>query len=194
MENKNLTVIKGEKSSANKFPDRTNGAHPGDVRLNSTHLSAQLEQLTAHEVMTPHPFTVANSDSIETALDILDSHNFRHLPVTDGQGNLVGIVSDRDLRSFALPMGVELDHPELAHGRSDRQIATIMQTDVISVDTETEIEEVLDLMIQEKIGSIPVVKPGTRLLVGIVSYLDLLKQLQELYAQANQEPVSANSR
>jgi acetoin utilization protein AcuB len=56
-----------------------------------------------------------------------------------------------------------------------------MTTDVISVNPETELEEVVDLMIEHKIGAVPVVEADSSKLVGIVSYIDALRAARDLF-------------
>ena len=52
-----------------------------------------------HDHMTPSPITVMPGQTVAEAIDKLLQHNIRHLPVVDDQGMLLGILSDRDLRS-----------------------------------------------------------------------------------------------
>lgn len=55
----------------------------------------------------------------------------------------------------------------------------VMGSDVISVNPETELAEIVELLVEQRIGAIPVVRAGTRELVGIVSYIDVLRALQD---------------
>jgi len=59
----------------------------------------------------------------------------------------------------------------------DAPVADLMSSDVISVELETGIDEIIDLMIDEKVGAVPVVD-DRGVLVGIVSYVDLLNELR----------------
>lgn len=96
----------------------------------------------------------------------------RHLPIVS-DGELVGIISDRDLREVTSRLVAE---GETEINRVlDRPISDLMSADVLSVDPETELEEVVDLMIEHRVGALPVVSPGTDELVGIVSYVDVLR-------------------
>ena len=58
-----------------------------------------------HYHMTPEPVAVQPDETVAEAIEILEQHSFRHLPVVDEEGVLLGMVSDRDLRS-ALPSTV----------------------------------------------------------------------------------------
>ena len=123
--------------------------------------------MVVEEIMTKDPFALKITDTIGTALRQLAEADVRHLPVTEG-GRLVGIISDRDLREIA-PGGTPVDREAIGDS-----VASIMSSDVISVNPETDIVEVIDLMIEHKIGAVPVVGPSDKL-VGIVSYVDALR-------------------
>lgn len=87
---------------------------------------------------------------------------FRHLPVV-AHGRLVGIVSDRDVA-----------------GADARTIAQVMRTLVISVTPDTPVEVAAHLMLDNKIGALPVLGAGSADLVGIVSQTDLFEVLARL--------------
>jgi acetoin utilization protein AcuB len=55
-----------------------------------------------------------------------------------------------------------------------------MSTDVLSVDPETDVGEVVDLMIEHRVGAVPVVDADSEELVGIVSYMDVLRASRDL--------------
>lgn len=99
----------------------------------------------------------------------------RHLPIVE-DGELVGIISDRDLRDVIARLLAESAD---ANSILDRPIADTMSADVLVVDPETELEDVIDLMIEHRIGALPVVAPGTQDLVGIVSYIDVLRAARD---------------
>jgi acetoin utilization protein AcuB len=54
-----------------------------------------------------------------------------------------------------------------------------MSSDVICVEPETELADVVELLLEHKIGALPVVRPDTRELIGIVSYIDVLRGLRD---------------
>jgi acetoin utilization protein AcuB len=59
-------------------------------------------------------------------------------------------------------------------------VVRIMSADVVAVDPEAELGEIVDLLVDNRIGAVAVVRPGTRELVGIVSYIDVLKAVRDL--------------
>ena len=119
--------------------------------------------------------TVRSTVSIGEALSILKEVDARHLPVVDGRA-LVGILSDRDL----LELRNVLDDPDADTSVLARAVSAYMSTDVASVDPETELAEAIDIMLERRVGALPVVQAETEILVGIVSYVDVLKAAREL--------------
>lgn len=124
--------------------------------------------MVVDEIMSPKPVSVEADQTVREALRRLITEDIRHLPVVD-QGALVGMVSDRDVRGLASEV---LSGNELSEQLS-RPVSEVMSSDVVSVDPETEIGEAIDLMIEHRIGALPVVADTQ--LVGILSYVDVLR-------------------
>ena len=121
--------------------------------------------------MTAEPTAIRPSTTIREALRILRDLDVRHLPVVNEDRELVGMVSDRDLRG--LPLEIELaDRKTVA---LDTPVSTLMSSDVMEVETETSLADAIDLMLDSKVGALPVVD-DRGVLVGIVSYVDLLRE------------------
>jgi acetoin utilization protein AcuB len=136
--------------------------------------------MTIKDIMTENPACVEVSAPITEVLETLHDLDIRHLPVVNN-GELVGLVSDRDLRSFSLPEMVRFNNPEKANARLNADIGSLMSGDVHSVGPEDEIVEVVRMMIDHKHGAVPVVDPIDGRLVGIVSYIDVLRAAEELF-------------
>ena len=138
---------------------------------------------TAKDLMTKDPISLKATSSMKEAFQILQSMEIRHLPVINAQDELIGMISDRDLRSFALPR--TLDEAGFGELRSalGGKVADIMTGDVLSVEVEAEATEIIDLMLEHKVGAVPVVD-GDGALVGIVSYIDILRELAALVEDA----------
>jgi CBS domain-containing protein len=120
--------------------------------------------ITASELMTESPTVVDATSTLRNAIEKLHTLDVRHLPVVDTDGALVGMLSDRDLRTFSMALPV------------DASVATIMTSDVIAVDVDADVAEVVDLMLDNKIGAVPVLDADGAL-VGIISYVDVLREL-----------------
>ena len=114
--------------------------------------------------MTSRPITITPEERLPHAVELMQQHRFRSLPVV-GDGKLVGIVTDRDIRT-------NLNHLE------SLEVGKVMTTKVISVTPHTSVWDAARLLSERKIGAMPVVDEGV--LVGIVSTSDLLKACSEL--------------
>jgi len=130
--------------------------------------------VVVQEIMTRNPYAIEANQSVREAMHRLLSLDVRHLPVLDN-GVLVGMLSDRDVRGIASATLTGEVNDQLSAAVSD-----LMTSDPISVDPEADIGEVIDLMIENKVGALAVVAEDK--LVGIVSYVDVLR-----YARAELE-------
>ena len=133
--------------------------------------------MIAGDLMTPDPTTVTPEASVAEAWDLMRVLDIRHIPVVDGQ-TLVGMVSDRDLARVDMAGILASEGADVLRQELATPVVKIMSADVISVDTETDLDDVVSLLIEHKVGALPVVRPGTRDVVGILSYIDVLKAVQ----------------
>lgn len=130
--------------------------------------------MRARELMTENPTTVASDATTWDAVELLQSLEIRHLPVVDGD-TLVGILSDRDLDGVRVPMDrAILDQEQVA---DRRPVSELMSGPPITTDPESSAREVAEQMLEHRVGAIPVVDPGSGDLLGIVSYVDVLRGL-----------------
>jgi acetoin utilization protein AcuB len=134
--------------------------------------------MRAGTLMTTHPATVTTKATIAEALDLMRALDIRHVPVVEN-GALVGMLSDRDLAY--LDVGASLTNEGAARLRREltTPVVRAMSSDVICVEPETDLSDVVALLLEHKIGAIPVVHPDTRAVVGIVSYIDVLRAVQD---------------
>lgn len=123
--------------------------------------------MVVQEIMSENPIAIEANQTVREAMNRLLSEDIRHLPVLDN-GLLVGMLSDRDVRSIASATLSGEVSDQLAAPVSD-----LMTSDPITVDPEADVGEVIDLMIEHKVGALPVVAEDR--LVGIVSYVDVLR-------------------
>ena len=130
--------------------------------------------MLVEEIMVKDVITVKPETRLKTALEITKKNNIRHLPVVNNAHKLIGIVSDRDLRTAS-------PSPVLPGNESVLEEITmqdIMQERLITVHPMDFLEEAARLLYEHKIGCLPVV--SDELLVGIVSEKDILGTLVEL--------------
>lgn len=138
------------------------GALPGAHRSRVTENLARNDRpMTVADIMVKPVVTATPNASVAEARRLLEKARVRHLPVLDG-GLLVGIVSDRDLRS----------------ARSDSlPLREIMTRTVFVLSPDTSIRRAARLFRERKFGAMPVL--DGREVVGIVSVLDVLRILGE---------------
>ena len=123
------------------------------------------------DVMTKEPLTIAPGETIGQADELMSENNIRQIPVVNGR-DLVGIVTDRDIRSFL--SSSLLGDPEARERVLRATVRDVMTTAPIFLSPNDDLEEAVELLIEEKVGGIPVVDESEGL-VGIVTYIDLLR-------------------
>jgi acetoin utilization protein AcuB len=127
--------------------------------------------------MRRSPVTVGRSDSVHHAMTTLETWKIRHLPVVDGE-RVVGIVSDRDLKTAA-PSPFDLAAAEqFVRVTGTVTVQEVMSKEVVTTSQHAPIEEAAALMVQKRIGALPVVHDGR--LVGIITETDVLGVLSEM--------------
>ncbi|MCC6047937.1 MAG: CBS domain-containing protein [Thermodesulfobacterium sp.] len=109
--------------------------------------------------------TVSPKDTVESAIQIMQQHSIRHLPVVE-DNKLVGLVTESSLRPYLSPEKLRLPLRE------------VMIINPITIDPEASIDEAARLIYKYKIGGLPVVSQGK--LVGIITITDILEAFIEL--------------
>jgi len=143
--------------------------------------------MTARDVMTPNPMTVTPQATVAQVFDLMRELDIRHVPVVRG-GALVGMLSDRDLAAFDVPRLVLEQGADALRRQLSTPVIKVMSSDVIFVEPDTELSDVVGLMLDSKVGAIPVVRPDTRGVIGIVSYIDVLRSVQDLLEEEPSAP------
>ena len=116
--------------------------------------------------------------TLGAAMELCTEKRIRHLPILDEYKQLVGMVTDRDLRYHLSPrIGT------LAENKSDREILghpihLIMRHTVVVASADTSVAEAAQLMLANRVGCLPIVNLG-RHVVGLVTTTDLLRCLAE---------------
>jgi acetoin utilization protein AcuB len=132
--------------------------------------------IMVRDVMTCEVVTIARETPSDDARRLMDERRIRHLPVMDA-GRLVGMVSDRDVRSVK--------------GDAARVVAgSIMTPDPLTVTADTRVERAARLLLDARIGSLPVVQGDT--LAGIVTYTDLLHAFVRVIETATEERIAVD--
>ncbi len=120
--------------------------------------------------MTKDPVAVVDSDPLARVGEVFDVEKFRHLPVVDESHNLVGILSDRDLRNIQCAM--EILETSVSHEQKVR-VKDVMTATVRAIEGTDSMKSAAELMVSLRVGALPVV--DGKKLVGILSYTDVLR-------------------
>ena len=133
--------------------------------------------MTVSEWMTTTPLTVTSDTPIMEAMQLLREQGFRRLPVVD-RGKLVGIVTDRDLKSASASQASSLSVYELNYLLSKLVVEQVMKHPVLTVGPDDPIEKAATLMEEHKVSGLPVVR-GDEVL-GILTITDILKAFVQI--------------
>ncbi len=129
------------------------------------------------DLMTERVFTLKPKDDLAALYDLMDSRHVRHVPIVDSDGELVGLVTDRDLSRSALgaveelPLSVERDILRR------RRIRDIMATEPDTIEPDATLKEAAEILLENKVGCLPVVE-GLHL-VGILTEADFVRDFLE---------------
>jgi len=155
--------------------------------------------MSASDVMTRNVASIGRDAPIGDAIRLMLDHRISGLPVVDGSGKVVGMLTEGDLLRRAetqterqRPRWLELllgpgrlaDEYVRTHGR---KVGEIMTEDVVSVAEDTPLAEIVQLMERRRIKRLPVLRGDA--LVGIVTRADLMRALGQL---VDKEPISAS--
>lgn len=126
--------------------------------------------------MTEDVKTISPDTSLLKIGKLLRDHNVRRLPVVDDRGQLKGIVSDRDVRDASPSKATTLDMYEMHYLLAEIKASSIMTPNPITVKPTDTVENAAMLMLDNKIGGLPVVDDAGEM-VGIISDHDVFKAL-----------------
>lgn len=126
-----------------------------------------------------HPVITIKPDMpIQDALNLMHEEHVRRLPVINPHGEMVGIVTEKDLLNASPSDATTLSVWEISYLLSKVTVDRIMNREVVTVTEDTPLEEAARLMADSKIGSLPVMRGKD--LVGIITETDLFKLFLEL--------------
>jgi len=131
--------------------------------------------------MTKSPLTVRPETTIGEAKAILETKHFRHLPVVGDNDRLLGMITDRDIRS-AYPSCVDTgrSHKDEFLKISQSPVCEIMSFDVVYLSSFATIDDALILLDRQRVGALPVVDDNHKV-IGIFSVRDLIKAYTVLF-------------
>ena len=132
--------------------------------------------LTVRDIMTRDPIILGRNDTLDLAEDIMNLRRIRHMPVVD-EGSIVGIVSQRDLFRSALVTALGFGRKTQTAVIKTIKIKEIVTEHVITISPDVSVKEAARVMIDKKIGCLPVVDGEN--LVGLLTETDILRYFTE---------------
>jgi len=128
--------------------------------------------MKVQDIMTTPALTVGLDMPVVEARQLMEQKRIRHLPVMDGN-RLMGIVTDRDIRLNLPSPATSLSVWEVNYLIARLTVGSVMRRAVITIDPHREAAEAARIMLDHKIGALPVVDGGV--VVGIVTETDMLR-------------------
>jgi acetoin utilization protein AcuB len=130
--------------------------------------------------MSNYPLTIGLEESLSDAHKYMLEQNVRHLPVVKSDGKMVGLITEDDLLKAEPSSATSLSVWEIHYLLMEVKVKAVMVKNVITTTEATPIEEAAHLMLENKIGSLPVIRDGN--LVGIITESDIFRTFMELFA------------
>lgn len=134
---------------------------------------ARAKDVMQVEVQVIHP-----EDTLLDAAHPLLQVGIRHLPVVDGDRTLIGMFSDRDLRSVLGDPRRLLDRGKLQKHLEATRVSQIMTRDPSYVSRDASLDDISTLLVNQRVGALPVVDDDMKV-VGIISYMDMLRRIMQ---------------
>lgn len=123
--------------------------------------------MIVRDLMNPSPATIAPEANLSQALDVMAQRRARHVVVLSEEGNVVGIVSDRDLAMYYDPVNMTEARWQQATVRQ------VMSAQPVTIGSGAAVPEAARILLREAVSALPVVDNGT--LVGILSDRDFTR-------------------
>ncbi|MEE8260054.1 MAG: CBS domain-containing protein [Nitrospinaceae bacterium] len=148
--------------------------------------------ITAKEVMTEEVITVTKDTSIKDLSDLFIKHKVNGFPVVDEDGQLIGIVTEKNLieqnKNLHIPTVIALfdaviylesgkKFEEEVKRFNATQVKDIYTSNVVTVSSDANIHEIASMMAEKSVHSIPVV--DDKKILGIIGKLDIIKGLAQ---------------
>jgi len=114
------------------------------------------------------PVTARPEDTLQTAATLLANNNIGAMPVRDGEGRLVGVLSERDIAHCFADLGNKV---------TDLRVQDMMSRDVVTCSPTDDVNDAMRVMSQRRIRHLPVVENGG--LSGMISSRDVMEAMLE---------------
>lgn len=133
--------------------------------------------MNVKRIMSTDVVTLDEDSTLDLAEDLMRLKRIRHLPVLDG-GRLTGLVSQRDLFRAGLSTVLEFRRHAVREWLEHIRVTEVMVRDVVTISPDADVDEAVALMLERRIGCLPVVSDGN--LVGLLSETDCLGYLHRI--------------
>jgi acetoin utilization protein AcuB len=124
--------------------------------------------------MSRDPLTATPDDTLFTAIDRMGRHGIRHLAVVDGERHVVGVLSDRDVRTAVGNPMRAVSSREAAVRIESTRVLHAMTRAPMTLPLGTRLERAAALFADHKVGAVPILDDKDQL-AGVVSYTDILQ-------------------
>jgi acetoin utilization protein AcuB len=128
--------------------------------------------------MTSNPMTITPDTSFPEAFRIIREKRIRHLPVVDEQGKLIGVVARTDLLHASPSTATPSSVFEMSYVLANLHVREVMSSPPVTVSEDAPLEEAARVMVERKIGCLPVMRDGT--LVGVITETDIFEAFVEV--------------
>ena len=140
------------------------------------------QMITIEEFMTPDPYTLRETDSINDAWEIMIGKHVRHIPITDDDDHVLGLVTQRDVLAATDPGAIREAKSASHEVKSDFTLSEIMIRDVTVIHKQDSLRKAALYLQSHKYGCLPVVLDDR--LVGIITDSDFIDIAINLIEQA----------
>ena len=131
--------------------------------------------MLVREYMTPNPVTIRPESDFLAAVAILKAARFHSLPVVTAGGELVGIVTDKDLAAASPPSVDELQPRKPDYFGVHLTVGQVMNPDYVAIEPAVPLEDAASVMLDKRVDRLLILEDGA--LVGIITYTDIFRQL-----------------
>ncbi len=130
--------------------------------------------ILVEDVMSTDVFTLGRNDKLSVADDLIKQQRIRHIPVLNADGELCGILTQRDLFRGILLKSLGYGSRAEQKMLDTLSVKDAMHDEVITITPESTLSDAANLMLSKKVGCLPVVDDER--LVGMISEADFVKQ------------------
>lgn len=145
-----------------------------------------MERLLVRDWMTSDPITVEPETTLPAVYHLMKLNEIRRLPVVDGEGRLIGIVTQGDIREARPKESTTLNIWELHTLVAGLVVRDFMSPQPITVTPDTSVKQAARLMLHHKVGGLPVV--DEQRVVGIITESDIFRLLVDQLPEPSVKP------